>query len=97
MRKDARQIVRRPLITERATQLQEKSNKYLFEVRRDANKIEIRSAVEKIFDVDVVTVNTSSTQGKVKRLGRFQGRRADWKKAFVTLAEGQRIDFFEGV
>ena len=96
MSKDPRQIVRRPLITERASQLQEDQNKYLFEVRQDANKIEIKRAMEAIFEVDVVKVNTSSVPGKMKRLGRFQGRRASWKKAIVTLAAGQTIDFFEG-
>ncbi len=96
MSKDPRQIVRRPLITERASQLQEDQNKYLFEVRQDANKIEIKRAMEAIFEVDVVKVNTSSVPGKMKRLGRFQGRRASWKKAIVTLAAGQTIDFCEG-
>ena len=97
MKKNPRQILRRPLITERASQLQEKSNKHLFEVRRDANKIEIRRAVEEIFQVEVVKVNTTSVHGKMKRLGRFQGRRSNWKKAIVTLAEGQRIDIYEGI
>lgn len=97
MRKDARKIIRRPLITERAAQLQENRNKQVFEVRADANKIEIRRAVKEVFQVDVVKVNTISVRGKLKRLGRFQGRRANWKKAVVTLAEGQHIDFFEGV
>ena len=97
MIRDSRNVVRRILITERATELQKQSNKFLFEVRRDANKVEIQNAIEAMFNVDVVKVNTASVHGKVKRLGRFQGRRADWKKATVTLAEGQRIDFFEGV
>ena len=96
MSKDPRQIVRRPLITERASQLQEDQNKYLFEVRQDANKIEIKRAMEAMFEVDVIKVNTSSVSGKMKRLGRFQGRRASWEKAIVTLAAGQTIDFFEG-
>ncbi len=97
MKKNPRQIIRRPLITERAAQLQEESNKHLFEVRGDANKIEIKRAVEEIFQVEVVKVNTTSVHGKMKRLGRFQGRRANWKKAIVTLAQGQRIDIYEGV
>ena len=97
MSKDPRQIVRRPLITERASQLQEDQNKYLFEVRQDANKIEIKRAMEAMFEVDVVKVNTSSVPGKMKRLGRFQGRRASWKKAIVTLAPGENITIFEGV
>jgi len=92
-----RGTLRRPVITERATLLQDQSNKYLFEVRGDANKVEIRQAVEEMFDVKVLGVNTMSVRGKVKRLGRFQGRRASWKKAIVTLAQGHSIDYFEGV
>ena len=95
--KNAAQIIRRPVITERASTLQEEQGKYLFEVRRNANKIEIKKAVESMFDVDVTKVNTIRMHGKIKRLGRFQGRRPDWKKAVVTLAEGQSIDFFEGI
>jgi large subunit ribosomal protein L23 len=89
-------IIRRPVITERATELQEKQGKYVFEVIPNANKIDIRRAVESMFDVDVVKVNTSNMHGKLKRLGRFQGRRSNWKKAVVTLAQGHNIDFFEG-
>lgn len=95
MSKVARDIVRRPLITERASQLQEEANRYVFEVRGDANKIEIRRAVEEIFEVTVTKVNTLSVRGKVKRMGRFQGRRASWKKAIVSVAQGQSIEFFE--
>jgi large subunit ribosomal protein L23 len=97
MNKVARDIVRRPLITERASQLQEEANRYVFEVRGDANKIEIRRAVEEIFEVTVTKVNTVSVRGKVKRMGRFQGRRASWKKAIVSVAQGQSIEFFEEV
>ena len=97
MSKVARDIVRRPLITERASQLQEEANRYVFEVRGDANKIEIRRAVEEIFEVTVTKVNTVSVRGKVKRMGRFQGRRASWKKAIVSVAQGQSIEFFEEV
>ena len=97
MNKDPRRIIRRPLITERASMLQEKSGKYVFEVLKDANKIEIKKAAETVFNVKVLKVNVISMRGKVKRLGRFQGRRADWKKAIVTLAEGQTIDLFEEV
>ena len=95
--KNAAQIIRRPVITERATILQDEQGKYLFEVRRNANKIELKKAVESMFDVDVTKVNTIRMHGKIKRLGRFQGRRPDWKKAVVTLTEGQSIDFFEGI
>jgi large subunit ribosomal protein L23 len=97
MNKVARDIVRRPLITERASQLQEEANRYVFEVRGDANKIEIRRAIEEIFEVTVTKVNTVSVRGKVKRMGRFQGRRASWKKAIVSVAQGQSIEFFEEV
>mgnify|MGYP002725853909 FL=1 len=90
------QLIRRPVITERASDLQEDQNKYVFEVLSRANKVDIRRAVEAMFDVEVVKVNTSNVHGKVKRLGRFQGRRPDWKKAVVTLADGHSIDFFEG-
>lgn len=89
-------IIRRPMITERASDLQEKQGKYIFEVLSSANKIDIRRAVEAMFDVDVTKVNTSNMHGKLKRLGRFQGRRSNWKKAVVTLAQGHNIDFFEG-
>ncbi|MDE2888581.1 MAG: 50S ribosomal protein L23 [Gemmatimonadota bacterium] len=94
MKKDIREIIRRPLITERASELQEDHNKFVFEVRVDANKLEIKKAAETLFDVRVLSVNTSSVAGKLKRMGRFQGRRAAWKKAIVTLASGDTIDFF---
>ena len=90
------QIIRRPIITERASDLQEGQNKYVFEVLSRANKVDIRRAVESQFDVDVIKINTSNVHGKVKRLGRFQGRRPNWKKAVVTLADGHSLDFFEG-
>jgi large subunit ribosomal protein L23 len=70
-------------------------NEVAFKVARNANKIEIRRAVEELFDVSVRTVRTISVTGKVKRLGRFEGKRASWKKAIVTLREGDTIEFFE--
>lgn len=94
--KNSKQIIRRPVITERASNLQENHNKYVFEVLSNANKVDIQRAVEAMFDVEVVKVNTSTMHGKIKRLGRFQGRRSNWKKAVVTLADGHIIDFFEG-
>ncbi len=94
MKKDIREIIRRPLITERASELQEDHNKFVFEVRVDANKLEIKKAAETLFDVRVLSVNTSTVAGKLKRMGRFQGRRSAWKKAIVTLASGDAIDFF---
>ena len=93
--KNLREVIRRPLITERATQLQEANGKYSFEVDRRANKIDVKRAVETMFDVQVIKVNTTSVRGKVKRLGRFVGRRSNWKKAIVTLVAGQSIDIFE--
>jgi large subunit ribosomal protein L23 len=94
--KEAQKIIRRPLITEKSTRQKEESRQYIFEVHRDANKIEIQSAVERLFKVKVLQVRTSNVLGKVKRLGRRYGKRPDWKKAIITLKEGDRIDFFEG-
>ena len=94
--KEAHQIIRRPLVTEKSTQQKEKSNQYAFEVDPKANKIEIQSAVERLFKVKVFQVRTVRGLGKMKRLGRKYGKRPDWKKAIVTLKEGDRIDFFEG-
>jgi large subunit ribosomal protein L23 len=94
--KEAHQIIRRPLVTEKSTQQKEKGNQYAFEVDMKANKIEIQSAVERLFKVKVSQVRTCNVLGKVKRLGRKYGKRADWKKAIITLKEGDRIDFFEG-
>jgi len=94
--KESQNIIRRPLITEKSTQQKEGNHQYVFEVHRDANKIEIQSAVERLFKVKVMQVRTSNVLGKVKRLGRKYGKRPDWKKAIVTLREGDRIEFFEG-
>ncbi len=89
-------VIRRPLITEKATGLQEKLNQYAFEVDPRSNKIEIKRAVEVRFNVQVTKVCTMNVPGKLKRLGRFTGRRPNWKKAIVTLAEGEKIELFEG-
>jgi len=94
--KEAQKIIRRPLITEKSTRQKEENGQYVFEVHRDANKIEIQSAVERLFKVKVLQVRTSNVLGKIKRLGRRYGKRPDWKKAIITLKEGDRIDFFEG-
>ncbi len=94
--KEIHQIIRRPLVTEKSTQQKETHNQYVFEVQREANKIEIQRAVERLFKVKVIQVRTSNVLGKVKRLGRKYGKRPDWKKAIVTLKEGDRIEFFEG-
>jgi len=94
--KEPQKIIRRPLITEKSTRQKEEGGQYVFEVHRDANKIEIQSAVERLFKVKVLQVRTSNVMGKIKRLGRRYGKRPDWKKAIITLREGDRIDFFEG-
>ena len=94
--KDLRQVVRRPLITEKGTLAKEMSNQLVFEVDRRANKIEICRAVEELFKVKVLKVRTLNFDGKDKRVGRITGRRSDWKKAYVTLAPGQTVEYFEG-
>jgi large subunit ribosomal protein L23 len=88
------QVLEAPIVTEKSTMLQEQSNQVAFQVRRDADKREIKRAVEDLFNVDVLQVRTVNMKGKPKRFGRIQGRRSDWKKAYVRLAEGQYIDFF---
>ena len=94
--KDPRHVLIRPLMTEKSMQQKETLNTVAFRVRTDANKVEIRVAVESVFNVKVTAVRTASYEGKLKRMGRFQGRRADWKKAVVTLAPGHKIDLVEG-
>jgi large subunit ribosomal protein L23 len=91
------EVVLRPLLTEKGTRLKEEGNQYLFRVAKTANKVEIKQAIEQLFKVAVLEVRTLRSRGKVKRLGRFQGRRPDWKKAIVTLKEGQSIEVYEGV
>ena len=91
------ELVRRPLITEKATRLKEASNTVCFEVARSANKIEVKRAVEKLFNVKVVDVRVANREGKWKRMGRFVGQRKAWKKAYVRLAPDQKIEFFQGV
>lgn len=86
-----------PMLTEKGITLKEKDTKVLFKVARDANKIEIKKAVEEIFKVKVERVTTMNYKGKMKRFGRFEGRRPDWKKAVVTLKKGEKLDFIEGV
>jgi len=91
-----RTILIKPLVTEKIANLQESQNKVAFVVDSGANKIEIRKAVETKFKVKVKKVATVNLMGKTKRMGKFQGRRPDWKKAVVTLQEGFKIDFVEG-
>ncbi len=95
--KDPRSIVRKALITEKGTELRELRNQYHFEVARDANKIEIKRAIETIFSVKVDDVRTMQVRGKVKRQGRWVGRRSDSKKAIVTLKPDQKIELFEQI
>jgi len=94
---DSRQIVKRALISEKGSILRERANQFTFEVHTDANKIEIKRAVESIFKVKVENVRTQMMHGKVKRLGRSMGRRPDWKRAVVTLAKDQTIELFDQV
>jgi large subunit ribosomal protein L23 len=97
MKRDARSIVKRALITEKGTMLRETRGQYHFEVARDANKVEIKRAIETIFSVKVAEVRTMQSHGKVKRQGRYVGRRNDWKKAIVTLQPDQKIELFEQI
>lgn len=94
--KNFHDILVRPLITEKATDMMQE-DKYTFVVPLKANKVEIRQAVEHVFKVKVLAVNTVRVMGKTKRMGRTEGKRPDYKKAIVKLAPGQRIEFFEGV
>ena len=90
-------IIKRPLIlTEKGNALREEENKYLFEVDRSANKVEIKDAVETLFKVTVRDVNTMIMRGRMRRMGRGHAKTKNWKKAIVTLKEGESIDFFEG-
>lgn len=108
--RDAQSIIKRPLLTEKSARLRETggaaaaraegesyAQQVVFEVATDANKIDIRRAVQQLFKVTVTDVRTLVVRGKEKRIGRFSGRRPSWKKAFVTLKAGDNIEFFEGV
>ncbi len=86
-----------PMLTEKGTLLKETENKLLFRVAKEANKVEIKKAVEDIFKVKVDRVTTMNYMGKTKRMGKYEGKRPDWKKAIVKLKEGEKIDFIEGV
>src|SRR5215831_18594936 len=103
-------VIKRPLLTEKGTRLKDTGgqgegeidpetlkSQLLFEVAKDANKVGIRAAVQKLWNVDVLAVRTVVVRGKEKRMGRFIGRRSSWKKAIVTIAPGQTVEFFEGV
>ena len=110
MNRAAHHVIKRPLLTEKGTRLKDHGGapvgtfseedlkpQVLFEVALDANKIQIKQAIEALFSVKVVDVHTQIMRGKDKRIGRFIGRRPNWKKAIVTLAAGNKIEFFEGV
>jgi large subunit ribosomal protein L23 len=89
-------VIRRPLVTEKSSQLKDTQATVCFEVHRDATKPEIKKAVESLFGTKVASVRTSNMHGKSKRQGRFVGRRPDWKKAYVVLKKGEKmIEFFE--
>jgi large subunit ribosomal protein L23 len=96
MSRSARDIIVRPLMTEKSMRQKDELNTMAFQVRPDANKIEIRAAVESIFNVKVASVRTATFEGKLKRMGRQQGRRPNWKKAVVKLAPGHKIELVEG-
>jgi large subunit ribosomal protein L23 len=89
-------VVRRPIVTEKSSLLKDTGNQYVFEVQRDANKIEIKKAIEKLFKVKVVSVRVANMDGKVKKLGKSFGKRPDWKKAVVKLNPKDKITIFEG-
>ena len=90
-------IIRRPVITEKTTVIREDGRTLVFQVAKDANKIDIRRAVEQLLGTKVESVRTSLAHGKMKRQGRFVGRRADWKKAYVKLREGEKLpEFLQG-
>ena len=95
--RESYQIIKRPLLTEKSDRLREEKNQYVFEVEKHADKFEIRNAIEELFKVKVSKIRIQNYDGKVKRMGRFEGKRADWKKAYVTLAAGDVIELFEGV
>ena len=95
--KDPRRIIEAPLVSEKGTNMRIDENKYVFKVDKKANKLEIKRAIEELFKVKVEDVTTMMMHGKPKRLGRFEGRRPDWKKAVVRLKKGETIELFETV
>jgi large subunit ribosomal protein L23 len=96
---NANQIIRRPLVTEKSTMMRDAGDNILaFEVDTKANKIQVKSAIEELFKVKVEEVRLFNVRGKIKRMGRYQGKRRDWRKAYVRLKEGEKApDFIEGV
>jgi len=88
-------IILRPLVTEKSERAQALNNTYVFEVGYTVNKLQVKEAVEELFGVTVTGVRTVRMRGKIKRFGRFHGKRSNWKKAYVALAEGDSLDFFQ--
>ncbi|MGH7232903.1 MAG: 50S ribosomal protein L23 [Nitrospiraceae bacterium] len=97
MKRHPHTVLLRPLLTEKITAMRERGNKVGFVVRGDANRIEIKQAIESALKVRVERVNVMNVNGKTKRLGRFSGKRSDWKKAIVTLKEGEKLEMYESV
>jgi large subunit ribosomal protein L23 len=95
MKMDVHAVLVQPLLTEKITGLREKTNTVGFIVHPDANRVQIKQAVEALLKVKVEKVNVMNVRGKVKRLGRFSGKRSDWKKAFVTLKKGEKLEMYE--
>ncbi len=89
------EVIKKPLVTEKTTLEKDAKNIIAFEIDKNANKIEVKEAVEAIFKVEVLDVNTINIAGKKKRVGKNIGKRSNWKKAYVTLKEGSKVDFFE--
>ena len=90
-------VIKRPLITEKGTTKKESERTLVFEVAADANKVEVRTAVEKLFSIKVEDVRTSNFEGKLRRRGKFAGYRSDWKKAYVKLKDGQKVPEFTDI
>ena len=97
MNRDPHQVLLRPLLTEKMTGLKEKQNKVCFLVHPQSNKIEVKRAAEEVLKVKIDSVHIINTKGKKKRLGRFEGKRSDLKKAILTLKKGEKLELFEGV
>ena len=95
MKLDVHAVLVQPLLTEKLTGIRESTNTVAFAVHPDANRVQIKQAVETLLKVKVARVNVLNVLGKVKRLGRFSGKRSDWKKAFVTLKKGEKLEMYE--
>ena len=95
MKIEMHRVLVQPLLTEKITGLREKTNTVGFVVHPEANRVQVKQAIETLLKVKVVKVNLMNVRGKVKRLGRFSGKRSDWKKAFVTLKDGEKLEMYE--